>query len=228
MPHILHEVCIWITIISYLAAPNIHVGYLLHPSYAKKWLYFWKVKKYVRHICTFLISFSVLQLFTLLSFFSTRTSGWKKIFSCHDASQKYSITIIIIIWTYTMSSDADADADGVVSTHSTQNVCNISHLKRRHVIMASLLLYNQQIMVQLLMIRGFCLIVLPKKKKRYTRKRKHNNHREHQCWVVKMIVITTTTTHQSSSTGWRQKGQALPSWKGNNISKNASNWESDL
>jgi hypothetical protein len=64
-----------------------------------------------------------------------------------------------------MSSDADADADGVVSTHSTQNVCNISHLKRRHVIMASLLLYNQQIMVQLLMIRGFCLIVLPKKKR---------------------------------------------------------------
>jgi hypothetical protein len=61
--------------------------------------------------------------------------------------------------------DADADADGVITNLSTQNVCNRSHLKTRHVIMVILLLYNQQIVVQLWMISGLGPVVLPKKKK---------------------------------------------------------------
>jgi len=52
------------------------------------------------------------------------------------------------------SDDAADDANGVITTCSTQSVHNISHLKRRHVLMAILLLYNHQIIVQLLMISG--------------------------------------------------------------------------
>jgi hypothetical protein len=68
-----------------------------------------------------------------------------------------------------MKSDDDDDADGVITTRSTQNVCNVSHLKRRHLIMAILLLHNQQIIVQQLKISGLGSVVLPKKKKRYIR-----------------------------------------------------------
>ncbi len=79
----------------------------------------------------------------------------------------------------TINSDDDDDyADGVISTRGTQNVCSISQLKRKQIITAILLLYNQQIIVQLLMISGLGPIVLPKKKKkRYTCKRKRNSHR---------------------------------------------------
>ncbi len=51
--------------------------------------YFQKVKKYVRRIFYFFNQFSVFEFFTFMPFFSTVT-GWKKIFSCHDASRNYS------------------------------------------------------------------------------------------------------------------------------------------
>jgi hypothetical protein len=62
--------------------------------------------------------------------------------------------------------DADADADGVITNLSTQNVCNRSHLKTRHVIMVTLPLYDQQIIVQLWIISGLGPVVLPKKNKK--------------------------------------------------------------
>ena len=68
--------------------------------------------------------------------------------------------------------DHDNDLDGGITTCSTtENVSNRSNLKRMNVMMAILLLYNQQIIVQLLMISGLGSVVLPKKKKKFMRKR---------------------------------------------------------
>jgi hypothetical protein len=51
--------------------------------------------------------------------------------------------------------DHDGDLDGVITRSSTtENVSNRSNLKRMHVMMAILLLYNKQIFVQLVMISG--------------------------------------------------------------------------
>jgi len=61
--------------------------------------------------------------------------------------------------------------------------------------MAILLLYNQQIIVQLLMISGLGSVVLPKKKKKYTLKRKRNNHRDHKT-VIEFIHLWSNSIFQ--------------------------------
>ena len=50
--------------------------------------------------------------------------------------------------------------------------------------MVILLLYNQQIIVQLLMTSGLGTVVLPKKNKRYTRKRKQNKHQNRESVIA--------------------------------------------
>jgi hypothetical protein len=77
--------------------------------------------------------------------------------------------------------DHDDDLDGVITTCSTtENVSNRSNLKRMHVMMAILLLYNQQIIVQLVMISGLGSVVLPKKTKKFMHKRRRSNQRDHK------------------------------------------------
>jgi hypothetical protein len=101
----------------------------------------------VRRIFYFFNQFSVLQLFTFLSFFSTGACT-----RLHTHTHTHTHTRYL---DGSMNSDDAADdANGVITTCSTQSVHNISHLKRRHVLMAILLLYNHQIIVQLLMISG--------------------------------------------------------------------------
>jgi len=52
--------------------------------------------------------------------------------------------------------------------------------------MAIILLYNQQIIVQLLMISGLGSVVLPKNKKKFTHERKRNNHQDYKT-VIEFI-----------------------------------------
>jgi len=92
--------------------------------------------------------------------------------------------------------DHDDDLDGVITRCSTtENVSNRSNLKRMHVMMAILLLYNQQIFVQLVMISGLGSVVLPKKTKKFMRKRKWNNKRDHKT-VIDFIQLWSDSIFQ--------------------------------
>jgi len=79
--------------------------------------------------------------------------------------------------------DNGNDADSVSTASSNPNASNRSNLKRKHVFMALLLLYNHQFIVQLLMMSGALPVFLPMKKKFYTGKRKHNSHRDHRAVI---------------------------------------------
>ena len=62
--------------------------------------------------------------------------------------------------------DNDNDADSVSTASSNPNASNRSNLKRKHVFMALLLLYNHQFIVQLLMMSGALPVFLPRMKKK--------------------------------------------------------------